>query len=117
MKRVKSVEDEMSGFFTYDLGDGRFLKVTQEEVFTFGLETVLRHYGVEPSTERVPVFQNGREIGSFPACFEPGAVRSSSPLYAIRNGDFERDGDRWVASRDLGPSDFEAVPGFCWSHT
>ena len=65
-------------------------------------------------TERVPVMQHGRQIGSVPPSFDPTAIKSTNWLYDPRGGDFRRDGDTWIASRTLGPGDLEAVPGFVW---
>lgn len=65
-------------------------------------------------TERVPVIQDGRQVGSVPPSFDPTAIRSTNWLYDPRPGDFRREGDTWIASRTLGPGDLEAVPGFVW---
>lgn len=70
--------------------------------------------GVVDMTDRVPVLQNGQQIGTVPPSFDPLKIKSTSFWYEPRAGDFVLDGDAWVASRTLGPGDLEAVPGFVW---
>lgn len=68
-------------------------------------------------TERVPVMQDGRQIGTVPPSFDPQRIESTSPLYDPRAGDFVRAGDAWSAHPMLGDGDLEAVPGFVWKRT
>lgn len=68
--------------------------------------------GRAPPPTRLPLMQEGRQIGSLPASFDPTRIKSMSWLYDPRPGDFRRVGDAWVASPTLGPGDLEAVPGF-----
>lgn len=70
--------------------------------------------GMIERTERVPVVQNGRLIGTVPPSFDPLKIKSTSIWYDPRPGDFVPDRDVWIAARTLGPSDLEAVPGFVW---
>jgi len=65
-------------------------------------------------TERIPVMQHGRKVGTVPPDFDPMRIKSTNWLYDARPGDFRQEGLTWVASRALGPGDLEAVPGFVW---
>lgn len=114
MERIKSHEDAMKGVARYRLDDGRMVCLDADMVRQIGLTAAMRYAGVElaPPTRRLPVFQNGREIGTMSPDFDPDFIRSRSWLYEPRPGDFRRDGDKWVANRMLGPGDFEAIPGF-----
>lgn len=76
-----------------------------------------RGTGRAAATERIPVMQYGRRIGSVPPSFDPERIRSATFLYDPRPGDFVRHGDVWVANNMLGPGDLEAVPGFAWETT
>lgn len=64
--------------------------------------------------ERLSVMQGGEKIGSVPASFDPMTIRSTSVLYSVRQGDFQLEGNVWVACNTLGPGDLDAVPGFKW---
>lgn len=66
------------------------------------------------ATWRIAVMQDGQRIGTVMPSFDPDNIRSRSPLYRPRPGDFRREGDVWVASPMLGNGDLEAVPGFVW---
>lgn len=70
--------------------------------------------GYVAMTDRVPVFQCGRKVGTVPPDFDPLRIRSTNWLYDARPDDFRQEGLTWVASRTLGPGDLEAVPGFVW---
>ena len=118
MQRDESLSDEMMGTVTYRIGDGRYLTVSVDDVRRHGLTAVLQMYGVEIPTERVPVYlDDGRKIGSVPALFDPLNICSHSFLYEPRPNDFRRVGDRWIASRTLGPGDLSAIDGFVWDRS
>lgn len=102
----------MRGQVTYEVSPTQWVTVDVRMVQEYGLEEVMRHYGVEIPTERLPVFQDGRRIGTVPALFEPIAIKSRSFLYDVRPGDFKRTADGWAAGRSLGPGDLDAVPDF-----
>lgn len=70
--------------------------------------------GYVTSTERVPVTQGGRRIGTVPHDFNPRRIKSTNWLYDPREGDFRLQDGAWIAARTLGPGDIEAVPGFVW---
>jgi hypothetical protein len=40
---------------------------------------------------------HGHRIGTLPADFEPLIAKSQNPMYEVRDGDFRREGDDWVA--------------------
>jgi hypothetical protein len=63
---------------------------------------------------RRDVMQDGERIGTLHKDCDPSKIKSLSFWYQPRCGDFVRDGEAWVARRDLGPGDLEAVPGFVW---
>lgn len=114
MRRIG--ENPITRVVTYELKDGRRIDFDGRAVREHGIEALARHAGLadELSKGRVDVIQHGKKVGTLPATFEPAAVRSTSFFYDVRQGDFVRDGETWVASRTLGPGDLEAVPGFVW---
>ena len=114
MKRLESTADEMQGVVTYALPDGRYVRFDARALREHGLAALLRGHDLEQfiPTERLPVFQYGRRIGTMAPDFDPASVRSTSFLYDPRPGDFRREGDTWVAGRSLGASDVDCVAGF-----
>jgi hypothetical protein len=112
MKRLESPMDYARGTVTYDIGDGRYATFDARAVERYGLAELLKEYGVEMPTERVPVFQYGRRIGTMPADFDPYFGRSVSFIYDLRPGDFTRTSDGWVVGRTMGASDVDCVAGF-----
>ena len=65
-------------------------------------------------TARVPVMQDGFQIGTLPPDFDPMDIRSASFWYVPRFGDFILDEAKnvFIASPNLGPGDLLSVPGF-----
>lgn len=114
MRRIERVEDQMNGTVTYDLGNGRWATFDARAVQRYGLAALLAAEGVELPTERVPVMQRGKQVGTLPGDFDPLYARSNTFLYDYRPGDFTRNGDTWIAANNLGPGDLEAVTGFVW---
>lgn len=116
INRLENFEDHLNGVVTYDLGDGKRLRVARSAVEEVGLAEILRRYGYEHliPTERVKVMWCGRMAGTVTGDFDPLFIKSKDWLYSPRAGDFIRDGDVWQASNRLGPGDLEAVPGFRW---
>lgn len=112
MRRLVSPMDEFNGTVTYDIGDGRYATFDVREVERFGLARLLEAHGVEMPTERVPVFQYGRRIGTLPPDFDPAFARSNSFMYGVRPGDFTREGAKWVVAKNMGASDPDCVVGF-----
>lgn len=106
--------NEFQGTVTYAVGNGRFIDLDLNTVRRYGAATLLRAYvpGYEPPTERLPVIHHGRRIGTMAPDFDPDNVKSNSPWYDARPGDFVREGDTWVANRTLGASDPDCVVGF-----
>lgn len=114
MKRIESIEDEMPGVVTYKLPDGRHWRFDARAVREYGIAELLRAEGLEQfiPTERIPVIQYGKRIGTMAPDFDPASARSTSPWYDVRPGDFRRDGNAWVVGRTLGASDVDCVAGF-----
>lgn len=112
MKRLESMMDHMRGTVTYDLGNGRFATFDVRAVREYGLATLMRAHDIEMPTERIPVIQYGRRIGTMAPDFDPASARSTSMWYDPRPGDFRREGDTWVVGRTLGASDVDCVAGF-----
>lgn len=112
MKRVESYSDMMNETVTYEIGGGRYITLDAYTVRKFGLAKVMAAYGVEVPTERVPVMQHGRRVGTVPGDFDLSFARSRSPFYDVRPGDLVRHGDAWVAARNLGASDLDCLIGF-----
>lgn len=112
MRRIESPMDHERGTVTYDLGDGRHATFDARMVQEAGLTAVMDAYGVEMPTERVPVMQYGKRIGTLPPDFDPAFARSISFMYDPRPGDFRREGDVWVVGRTMGASDVDCVSGF-----
>lgn len=116
MKRIESIYDDMRRIATYELANGQRIALDAMAVQEFGAERLIRDmgYGHLLPTERLPVMQSGRRVGSVPPMFDPISIKSNTFLYDPRPGDFVRDGDVWIASSTLGTGDLEAVPGFVW---
>jgi hypothetical protein len=114
VKRLESIEDKMRGIVTYELSDGRWARFDAREVRDRGIAALMRAYDLEQfiPTERLPVIQYGRRIGTMPPDFDPVSARSTSLMYDVRPGDFRREADTWVASETLGASDVDCVAGF-----
>lgn len=117
MRRIPSPMDMMRGTATFEIEDGRYLTVDVRDLKRYGLEELMKAHGVELPTERVDVYRHGKKIGSVPGSFDPLTIRSTSFFYDPRPGDFVREGDKWIASRTLGPGDLEAVEGFVWDRS
>jgi hypothetical protein len=117
MRRIDSMEDDMNRCVTYELDDGRRVRVDVDVVRLYGLAHVMRELGVAVSDQRVPVYQSGEKIGSVPSGFDTQFIKSQSFLYDPRPGDFKREGDRWIADKMLGPGDLDAIPGFVWDRS
>ena len=114
MRRIETIEDQMRGTVTYDLGDNQFIRLDARTVREFGVEEILRQagHGDKIPTGRVNVMRKGRLLGTVPATFEPMAIKSASILYDPRPGDFVRQGDHWEVAWNLGPGDLDCVSGF-----
>lgn len=112
MKKVESYSDQMRGTVTYEIGGGQYVTLDARTVQEFGLAKVMEAYGVKVPTERVPVMQYGRRVGTVPGDFDLAFARSRSPFYDVRPGDLARQGDVWVAAKNLGASDLDCLVGF-----
>lgn len=114
MERISDAIDSVRGTVTYKLPDGRWITFDSRAVREYGVAELMRAEGLERflPTERVPVYQYGRRIGTMPPDFDPASARSTSFLYDVRPDDFMRDGDRWIVGRTMGASDVDCVAGF-----
>lgn len=112
MRRIESPLDHERGTVTYELPDGRWATFDARAVQQFGLARLMEAEGVTMPTERVPVVQYGRRIGTLPPDFDPAFARSISFMYDPRPGDLRREGDAWVVGRTMGASDIDCVAGF-----
>lgn len=114
MRLLPNIEDEMRGRQTYELPDGRRVKVCARDVEEFGLTAVMRSMGLDEQDQagRLPVLQDGVMIGTLSADFNPARIVSRSLLYDPRRGDIVRDGSRWIAATSLGMGDLEAIADF-----
>jgi hypothetical protein len=116
VRRLQSIEDEKQDVVTYEFADGKRIQLDGRAVSEYGVASLLRgtEYGDLLPTERLPVYQRGKVIGSVPGTFDPETIKSTSFFYDVRRGDFIREGDGWTAAKNLGDGDLYAVPGFVW---
>lgn len=123
MRRIESIEDAMKGVVRYELTGGRYVQLDVRAIREVGAAELIRGMGFGDllPTDRVRVHKPGKTrttrgacIGTVPPDFEPAFMKSRSPWYDPRPGDFVRDGDVWIVSRTLGPGDLEAIPGFIY---
>jgi len=114
MKRLERIEDQMRGVVTYELANGRYATFDARAVQEYGIAKLLDSIGEghQVPTERLPVIQDGRRIGTMPPDFDPASARSTSFLYDVRPGDFRREGDTWVVGKTMGGGDVDCVVGF-----
>lgn len=114
MRRLESIDDEMKGVVTYELSDGSRMRLDRHAVEMHGASELLRAAGKGHfiPTERLPVIHHGRTVGTVPGDFDPANIKSNNYFYDPRPGDFKREGDTWLAARNLGPGDLDAVAGF-----
>jgi hypothetical protein len=114
MKRIESIEDEMRGVATYEFPSGQRVCFDKRMVEALGLHEALKREGLgdKVPTERVPVMQYGRRVGTMPPDFDPLFAKSRSFLYDYRPGDLRREGEVWIANRTLGASDLDLLVGF-----
>lgn len=116
MIRVDSVEHDIDYCVLYELRDGTRISFDRKAVEEFGAAALIREMGLGHllPTDRIPVQWHGGEIGSMDPEFDPSFTKSYSPFYVPRTGDFTKNGNNWIAANNLGPGDFEAIPGFAW---
>ena len=114
MRLIESIEDQRNGVRTYEMPDGRCVRIAEAAICEHGAVTILRDMGYQFPTERAPVIQHGKRIGTLPGDFDQMHIKSKSPCYDPRPGDFVRKGEEWIAARTLGPADLESVPEFVW---
>lgn len=113
MRLIESIEDQMKGVMTFELGDGRCVCLDARAVREYGAAKILASAGIEVNKGKpVPVYQHGEMVGTVPFDFEPALIKSRSMLYDPRPGDFRRVTRGWEASPQLGPGDLQCVPGF-----
>jgi hypothetical protein len=76
------------------------------------METMFKNLPPLPLNNPVPVYQEGRRIGTVPHDFDPGRIKSQSYFYDPRPGDFAPHESGWEANKILGLGDLKAIPGF-----
>lgn len=114
MKLVQSYEDDMNNVVTFELGDGRRVRLDRRYINEEGgVAKIIRSMGLgdELPTGRVDVYQHGKIVGTVAADFEPNMIKRGL-MYEYRPGDYTRDASGWIASRMLGRGDFNYLPGF-----
>lgn len=113
MRLIESIEDQMNGVMTFDLDDGRRVRLDARAVMDFGAAKLLALAGIEVNKGKpVLVYQHGEMVGTVPFDFEPALIKSKTMLYEPRPGDFRRTKMGWEASPQLGPGDLLAITGF-----
>lgn len=113
MRLIESYEDQMNGVVTYQLDDGRRIRVDERAAKEYGAARIIREsLGVDIPITGVAIYQFGKRIGTVPSDFEPSMIKSLSYFYDPRPGDFTRDASGWIAGRSLGRGDINAIPGF-----
>lgn len=120
MREITSIEDQSRGRVSYLLerdGDKHVVTMERRDVERLGAVAILEDMGFGDwiDTKRVNVEQRSQIIGTVPHDFDPLMIRSLSPLYDPRGGDFKRNAYCWLASPSLCPGDFDAIPGFVWN--
>lgn len=113
MRLIESIEDQMNGVMTFELDDGRYVRLDARAVQEVGAAKLLAMMGIEINKGKpVPVFQHDEMVGTVPFDFEPSLIKSRTMLYEPRRGDFRRTRAGWEASPQLGPGDLLAIQGF-----
>lgn len=113
MRLVDSIEDRMNRFMTFELDDGRCVRLDARAVEEFGAAEILTSMGIMVNKGKpVPVYQRGQMVGTVPFDFEPAMIKSKTMLYDPRPGDFRRTKTGWEASPQMGPGDLLAISGF-----
>jgi hypothetical protein len=112
LKRVDCPDDRANGKITYDPGNGKRVTFDEWTVRRYGIARLLADMGIDVSSERVPVMQHGKRVGTLGGDFDPLLARSHAFMYDVRAEDFTLDGDVWVVSPTLSAGDLEAVEGF-----
>lgn len=121
MRRRESEQDRMNGTVTYELSKDKWVTFDARALERYGLAALMDAEGLAEfmPTERLPVFQYGRRIGTMAPDFEPMTAKSMSPFYDVRPGDFVRSDEGWVVGRTMGAADVDCVEGFVreWAPT
>jgi len=111
----------MNGTVTYELSKDKWVTFDARALERYGLAALMDAEGLAEfmPTERLPVFQYGRRIGTMAPDFEPMTAKSMSPFYDVRPGDFVRSDEGWVVGRTMGAADVDCVEGFVreWAPT
>lgn len=113
MRLIESIEDQMNRVMTFELDDGRLIRLDARDVELHGAAKLIASMGIEVNKGKpVPVFQDGQMVGTVPFDFEPALIKSKSILYEPRPGDFKRTKKGWEATIYLGQGDLMSIPGF-----
>ena len=114
MRLVPSMEDDLRRVRTFELDDGRLVRLDARDVERYGAAALVASLGITINQGKpVPVFQHGQMVGTVPFDFEPALMATRTKLfYDPRPGDFIRTKEGWEARASLGPGDLWAVVGF-----
>lgn len=115
MRLIDSITDQMNDVQTYELADGRRVRLAGSAVREIGAAKLLYQMGLASDPKTLParpVFWHGEMVGTLPGDFNPRTVRSGSLLYDPRPGDFAETEKGWLASKSLGLGDLEVIDGF-----
>ena len=73
MRRIETLEDQMRGTITYDLGDNQFIRLDARTVREFGIEEILRQAGHGDKIPTGRLFS--KHTSSWPLLFYVGVCR------------------------------------------
>lgn len=112
MRRLPNPEQPWNA--VYEFSDGSRFQADARLVAEIGITVLLKGTELERHLpiKRVPVLQCGKIIGTMAPDFDPLSIKSKNFLYDPRSGDFKLTEEGWIAASQLGPGDFELIPGF-----
>jgi len=114
MRKIESAEDKKAGSITYELDDGRRVRILAQAVEELGVIECLSRMGFASQMPEapIPVFQNGKRIGTMPADYNPLRSARRAALYDPRPDDFRLENGIWIVNPMLEARDIDAIPGF-----
>lgn len=115
MEWIENPADEKRGMFRYQIGSDQKIYLEARYIEAFGLTEAMYCAEIDENempTKRVPVLQDGREIGALPPNFDLAHTRFIAKTHVLRTADLRWTGNRWDAHSRLRPSGFERISGF-----